>query len=251
MSRQGALEDERGFTLVEVMLLLFIMGIVFAIASSTWFGVVESRRVDSATNQLAADLRQAHTRATNRLEALAVDLTAGSSRVHHRPRRRGPVYLQIGCHEAYRVSRRTDDRSCADLQLPLIRARRRTAADHRRWTHHGSPPTTALHATTIEINPVTSRIQVDPVDCFENEAGYSLVEVMVSIMILAIAILPMVGMFDMGLNAATKGSNYDKARTLANLKLEQAKSLPFGDGQRQLSVSAGYADATTGYYDPG
>ena len=39
MSRQGALEDERGFTLIEVMLTIVIMGIVFAIASSTWFGV--------------------------------------------------------------------------------------------------------------------------------------------------------------------------------------------------------------------
>ena len=46
-------------------------------------------------------------------------------------------------------------------------------------------------------------------------------------MILAIAILPMVGMFDMGLNTATTGSNYDKARTLANTKLEQAKMLPY------------------------
>jgi prepilin-type N-terminal cleavage/methylation domain-containing protein len=61
----------------------------------------------------------------------------------------------------------------------------------------------------------------------EQEAGYSLVEVMVSIMLLAIAILPMAGMFDMGLRSATSGSNYDKARTLANLKMEEAKSLPF------------------------
>ena len=59
------------------------------------------------------------------------------------------------------------------------------------------------------------------------EFGYSLVEVMASIMILSIAILPMVSMFDTGLKSATVGSNYDKARTLANLKLEEAKSLPF------------------------
>jgi prepilin-type N-terminal cleavage/methylation domain-containing protein len=59
------------------------------------------------------------------------------------------------------------------------------------------------------------------------ESGYSLVEVMVSIVILAIAILPMAGMFDMALNSATAGSNYDKARALANLKMEEAKSLPF------------------------
>src|SRR5919112_1207884 len=67
MSRQGALEDERGLTLVEVLVTIIMMGIVFAIASSTWFKVAESRRVDSATNQVVADLRLAHTQATNRL----------------------------------------------------------------------------------------------------------------------------------------------------------------------------------------
>jgi prepilin-type N-terminal cleavage/methylation domain-containing protein len=61
----------------------------------------------------------------------------------------------------------------------------------------------------------------------KEERGYSLIEVMVSIMILAIAILPMVTMFDMGLHSATTGSHYDRARALANLKIEQAKSLPF------------------------
>src|SRR5215207_8715181 len=67
MSRQAAREDERGFTLVEVMITIVIMGIVLAIASSTWFKMVESRRVDSATNQVVADLRLAHTQATNHL----------------------------------------------------------------------------------------------------------------------------------------------------------------------------------------
>ena len=60
------------------------------------------------------------------------------------------------------------------------------------------------------------------------ESGYSLVEVMVSIMILAIAILPMFAMFDTGLHAATRGSNYDIARALANKQLEQAQSLSYG-----------------------
>ena len=67
MSRQGALEDERGFTLIEVIITIMLMLIVFGIASSTWFKVAESRRVDSATNQVVADLRLAHTQATNRL----------------------------------------------------------------------------------------------------------------------------------------------------------------------------------------
>jgi Tfp pilus assembly protein PilV len=59
------------------------------------------------------------------------------------------------------------------------------------------------------------------------ESGYSLVEVMASIMILTIAIIPMVGMFDTGLTAATASSKYDKARTLANHKLEEAKGLSY------------------------
>jgi prepilin-type N-terminal cleavage/methylation domain-containing protein len=58
---------ERGFTLPEVLVVIVLMGIVFAIATSTWFGVIESRRVDSATNQVASDLRLAHSAATNRL----------------------------------------------------------------------------------------------------------------------------------------------------------------------------------------
>jgi prepilin-type N-terminal cleavage/methylation domain-containing protein len=77
--RQGAREDERGFTVIEMLVTIIIMGIVLTIAFSSWFGVVESRRVDSATNQLAADLRLAHSRATNRLAQQTVTLTAGSS----------------------------------------------------------------------------------------------------------------------------------------------------------------------------
>ena len=73
------LASERGFTLPEVLIVIALMGILFAIASSSWFGVIESRRVDTAANQLASDLRLAHTRATNRLQDWQVALTSGSS----------------------------------------------------------------------------------------------------------------------------------------------------------------------------
>ncbi len=59
------------------------------------------------------------------------------------------------------------------------------------------------------------------------DAGYSLVEVMASIMILTIAILPMVAMFDAGLGAATRGGDYDKARAFANERLERVRVLPY------------------------
>lgn len=70
---------EHGFTMPEVLVTIAIMGIVFAIASSTWLGLTESRRVTSATNQLTGDLRLAHTRATNRLDTYEVLFTGGRS----------------------------------------------------------------------------------------------------------------------------------------------------------------------------
>ena len=59
------------------------------------------------------------------------------------------------------------------------------------------------------------------------ERGYSLIEVMASIIIMAIAILPMIVMFDTSLNSASRGSNYDKARMLANANIESVQSLSF------------------------
>jgi type II secretory pathway pseudopilin PulG len=82
------------------------------------------------------------------------------------------------------------------------------------------------------------------------ESGYSLVEVMASIIILTLAILPMVGMFDMGLHTATRGSNYDKSRALANLKIEEAKGLSFADLETNFPV-AGTTYNGSGYYDSG
>lgn len=85
----------------------------------------------------------------------------------------------------------------------------------------------------------------------QEEHGYSLVEVMASIIILAIAIIPMVGMFDMGLNSATRGSNYDKARSLANLKMEEAKSLPFANVRDNFPEAVGTPDTSDPEMEPG
>lgn len=68
MGLHGSRQDERGFTLVEVMTTIIIMGILAAIAMSFWWPAVEARRVDSATNQVVSELRRVHTSATTRLE---------------------------------------------------------------------------------------------------------------------------------------------------------------------------------------
>jgi prepilin-type N-terminal cleavage/methylation domain-containing protein len=79
------------------------------------------------------------------------------------------------------------------------------------------------------------------------ESGYSLVEVMASIIILSIAIIPMVGMFDIGLQNATRGGNYDKSRALANLKLEEAKNLSFADAENNFPEAATPLDGSGNY----
>jgi Tfp pilus assembly protein PilV len=83
-----------------------------------------------------------------------------------------------------------------------------------------------------------------------DDAGYSLVEVMASIVIMTLAILPMMAMFDTGLHSATTSSNYDRARMLANLKLEQAKSLPFDTTRDTFPEAPGTTTTydASGYY---
>lgn len=45
--------------------------------------------------------------------------------------------------------------------------------------------------------------------------------------VLTVAVVPMVGMFDAAIGAADTSADYDKARTCAVQKLEQIKSLPY------------------------
>jgi prepilin-type N-terminal cleavage/methylation domain-containing protein len=63
----GMWRDERGFTLPELLTTIVILGILIAIAVILLLGILERRKVDAAANQLAADMRLAHTSATNQL----------------------------------------------------------------------------------------------------------------------------------------------------------------------------------------
>jgi prepilin-type N-terminal cleavage/methylation domain-containing protein len=75
-------QDEHGFTLPEVLTTIAILGILIAIAMTLWNSVIESRRVDSAANQLASDLRLAHTKATNQLTDWRVIYEVGEREYH-------------------------------------------------------------------------------------------------------------------------------------------------------------------------
>jgi prepilin-type N-terminal cleavage/methylation domain-containing protein len=161
VSRQEALEDERGFTLIEVLVTIIIMGIVFAIASSTWFGVVEGRRVDSATNQVVADLRLAHSQATNRLTDSSFIIPSASSTTY-----------QVG--PAGSLETRTlpgDDQGTPKTKI-VADAATTIVFKAAGGVQITPPPPGNITFTvaaldddpshTIQVNTVTSRIQVDP-----------------------------------------------------------------------------------------
>ena len=59
--------DERGFTLHELLVVIAILGILIVIGLIVFLGLLESWRVEAATNQLKADMRLAHTSATAQL----------------------------------------------------------------------------------------------------------------------------------------------------------------------------------------
>lgn len=61
--------------------------------------------------------------------------------------------------------------------------------------------------------------------------------------VLTLAVVPMVGMLEAGLRAATTSGEYDAAHALANEKLEEARALPY-------SRPGGAADSAVERYAP-
>lgn len=60
-------EDERGYTLPEVVTAVTIMSIILTIGIIVLLALLERWRVEAAADQFAADLRLAHTRSTEQL----------------------------------------------------------------------------------------------------------------------------------------------------------------------------------------
>jgi prepilin-type N-terminal cleavage/methylation domain-containing protein len=154
----GFWQSERGFTLIEVMIPIIIMMILFSAGVSVWLGAVESRKVDSATNQLVADLRLAHTNATNRLANHEVRLTDNSPTY-----RIGRPPAALDTYTTYTLPANTRvDTPTATLNIVFT--------PNGSVTPSGAPitlivstadgdPTDPSH--TIEVNRITSRVEVD------------------------------------------------------------------------------------------
>ncbi|MDP9437348.1 MAG: GspH/FimT family pseudopilin [Actinomycetota bacterium] len=149
--RGALLGGERGFTLPEVLITIVLMGILFGIASSTWFGVVEGRRVDSAANQIASDLRLAHTQASNRLADHTVVVSAANSSTYQIGPAGGTLATRT-LPEGTRIAAATTIVFESDGEAQVTGDNPievRSTAD-----------TTEKH--TIDVNTMTSRIQIDP-----------------------------------------------------------------------------------------
>ena len=67
VSVEARLRDERGFTLQETLVTVLIMGLLLAIGFIIFLGILERWRVDAAATQVKADLRMAHSSASNQL----------------------------------------------------------------------------------------------------------------------------------------------------------------------------------------
>jgi prepilin-type N-terminal cleavage/methylation domain-containing protein len=146
--------DEHGFTLVEVLITVILLGILFGIATSTWFGVVHSRQVDSATNQIVSDLRLANSKATNRLVPYQVVLTDNSSTYQF-----GPV--------GNTTTHTLPDEVRITTTLPTITIEFQTngsvtgvtGAANEIVISKASPPSAPQHG--ISIKPSTARVNID------------------------------------------------------------------------------------------
>ena len=78
-ARTTVRRNERGYTLPEVLTAVCIAGILTVIAVIILLALLERWRVEAAADQLASDMRLAHSKATQQLTDWRIVLTTGSA----------------------------------------------------------------------------------------------------------------------------------------------------------------------------
>ena len=107
---RAKIENDRGFTLPELLTTIAILGILIAIAVVIFLALLERWRVDAATKQLVGDLRLAHGSATNELTDWRVVLALDRGE-----QQEGPDYYLIRLDEPYNPG---DPRPTVNRRLP-------------------------------------------------------------------------------------------------------------------------------------
>jgi prepilin-type N-terminal cleavage/methylation domain-containing protein len=156
----GVRENERGFTLTELLATIAILAILIAIAVIIFLTLLERWRVDAASRQLVGDLRRAHGGATNELTdwrvVLALDRTE---------QQEGPDYYLVRLAEPYdpgdpgpTVTRRSPRTFPGNVKVTNVITPAGSVVDDQGANYWVSPwsatPSTPVPQTrTLEFNP--------------------------------------------------------------------------------------------------
>ena len=109
-SQSCSSQSQSGFTLIEVLVIVIIIGILSAIAAPGWLSFINNRRISSMRGQISNTLRKAQTDAktTRRMQAVLFDTSAAG--------RRSPKVAIVQCATSATTTVITSD----ECVLPVV-----------------------------------------------------------------------------------------------------------------------------------
>ena len=210
---QAARDSARGVTLLELLIVLMIIAFVTAITIPMLGSGVSNAELRSAARQLAAGLRLARSEAVSqrRETFLVVDLAGRRFKVDRdrgalrcQERRAQALHRAAATWSTTRPARSASSRTAA---ATAAASRSAPASASTKSTSTGSPA--ASRSSTDHAQPVAAR-------------GFSLIEVLVAFVILALVATALFRLFSSSLNNASAAEDYSRAVLVAESRLEAA-----------------------------